>query len=137
MSDGPDFELQAAIVPWLEADANVTRVLTGGIHDQPPANVKYPYFTVGEAQVIRDDAVGVDGQQVHLTMHAWSIETGFPQVKRAAAVVVESLHLASLTLASFRLVSLMHRQTRTFRDADGLTSHAVIEFVANTEKLIA
>ncbi|TWA16005.1 uncharacterized protein DUF3168 [Sinorhizobium medicae] len=48
--------------------------------------------------------------------------------------MADSLHLAQLTLATNRLISIMHRQTRVFRDPDGLTSHAVIDFVANVEK---
>lgn len=79
----------------------------------------------------------VSGAQVYLTLHAWSTQVGFPEVRKVADAVVESLHLAPITLPTNRLISIMHRQTRTFRDADGLTSHAVIEFVANTEKPLA
>jgi hypothetical protein len=133
----PDLELQGAIVTRLKADAPLTVLIGTRVYDQPPSSVTFPYFTIGEAQFIRDDALCVDGGQVYLTMHAWSRAVGFPEVKRIADAVVESLHLAPITLPTNHLISIMHRQTRVFRDSDGLTSHAVIEFVANTEKLTA
>jgi hypothetical protein len=129
-----ELELQGALVGRLKADAPLTVLVQGRVYDQPPAPATYPYVTIGEAQTIRDDATCVSGGQVYLTLHAWSIKPGFPEVKQVADAVVESLHLAPITLPTNRLISIMHRQTRTFRDADGLTSHAVIEFVANTEK---
>ncbi|WFU88987.1 DUF3168 domain-containing protein [Rhizobium sp. CC1099] len=132
-----ELELQGAIVARLKADAPLM-VLINGVYDQPPdtcwATPKESYVTLGEAQTLRDDATCISGGQVYLTLHAWSRLTGYPAVKKIADAVAESLHLAPLTLATNRLISLMHRQTRTFRDADGLTSHAVIDFVANTEK---
>lgn len=127
-------ELQGAIVSRLKSDAAVKALVSGRVYDQAPTPVSYPYFTVGEAQVLRDDATCISGSQIFLTMHAWSRASGFPEVEKIADAVVDALHLASLTLATNRLISLMHRQTRTFRDPDGLTSHAVIECVAYTEK---
>lgn len=132
-----DLELHGAIYARLIADATVNSLVHGAVYDQPPEKQKFPNVSIGEAQFIRDDAVCISGGDTFLTLHAWSRAVGFPEVKTVAAAVADSLHLAPLTLTSARLVSLMHRQTRVFRDADGLTSHAVIEFVANTETLIA
>ncbi|MFF0919097.1 DUF3168 domain-containing protein [Rhizobium leguminosarum] len=132
-----ELELQGALVARLKADVPLTALVQGRVYDQPPSPVVYPYVTTGEAQTLRDDATCVSGGQVYLTLHAWSQAVGFPEVKRIADAVVESLHLAPITLPTNRLISIMHRQTRTFRDSDGLTSHAVIEFVANTEKPLA
>lgn len=129
-----ELELQGAIVVRLKADAPLTALAQGRVYDQPPSPVGYPYVTIGEAQTIRDDATCISGGQVYLTLHAWSQAVGFPEVRKVADAVVESLHLAPISLPTNRLISIMHRQTRTFRDSDGLTSHAVIEFVANTEK---
>lgn len=139
----PELELQGALVARLKADAALITLVGSRVYDQPPTNstgvviATYPYVTIGEAQTIRDDATCLSAGQVYLTLHAWSQAVGFPEVRRIADAVTESLHLAPLALATNRLISIMHRQTRTFRDADGLTSHAVIEFVANTEKPIA
>jgi len=131
----PELELQGAIVTRLKADATLTTLISGRVYDQPPDPVTFPYVTIGEAQFLRDDATCISGGDVYLTLHGWSRAVGFPEVRRVADAVMDSLHLAPLTLATNRLVSIMHRQTRVFRDPDGLTSHAVIEFVANVEKI--
>lgn len=128
-----DLELQGAVVQRLKGDA-VLMSMIRGVYDQPPDGAQRPYLTIGEAQVIRDDATCVDGSMIYLTMHAWSDAVGFVEAKRIAGAVVDLLHLAPITLETARLVSLMHRQTRVFRDANGITSHAVIELVANVEK---
>ncbi|MGH0278403.1 DUF3168 domain-containing protein [Sinorhizobium meliloti] len=133
----PELELQGAIVARLKADVGLM-ALINGVYDQPPdtafATPKESYVTIGEAQFLRDDATCISGGEVYLTMHAWSRKVGYPIAKQIADAVAESLHLAPLTLATNRLISIMHRQTRVFRDLDGLTSHAVIDFVANVEK---
>ncbi|MQV62295.1 DUF3168 domain-containing protein [Sinorhizobium meliloti] len=133
----PELELQGAIVARLKADIGLM-ALVNGVYDQPPdtafATPKESYVTIGEAQFLRDDATCVNGGEVYLTLHAWSRKVGYPVAKQIADAVAESLHLAPLTLATNRLISIMHRQTRVFRDTDGLTSHAVIDFVANVEK---
>ncbi|MDE3810439.1 DUF3168 domain-containing protein [Sinorhizobium meliloti] len=133
----PELELQGAIVARLKADVGLM-ALVNGVYDQPPdtafAAPKESYVTIGEAQFLRDDATCVNGGEVYLTLHAWSRKVGYPVAKQIADAVAEILHLAPLTLATNRLISIMHRQTRVFRDTDGLTSHAVIDFVANVEK---
>ncbi len=129
-----ELELQGAINTRLRADVPLTALINKRVYDQPPTPVTFPYVTIGEAQGIQDDATCVIGEKVYLTLHAWSQAVGYPEVKRIAAAVKESLHLAPLTLPSYRLVSILHRQARVFRDADGLTSHAVIELVASVHK---
>lgn len=133
----PELELQGAVVARLKADVGLM-VLINGVYDQPPdtafATPRESYVTIGEAQFLRDDATCVSGGEIYLTLHAWSRKVGYPVAKQIANAVMESLHLAPLTLATNRLISITHRQTRVFRDPDGLTSHAVIDFVANVEK---
>jgi hypothetical protein len=129
-----ELELQGAINTRLRADVPLTALVNKRIYDQPPSAAVYPYVTLGEAQSIQDDAECITGEKIYLTLHAWSQAVGFPEVKRVAAAVKDSLHMAPLDLPSYRLVSIMHRQTRTFRDADGATSHAVIELLASVHK---
>ena len=132
-----ELELQGAINTRLRADAQLTTLVNKRVYDQAPSPVIYPYITMGEAQSLRDDAQCIDGAKIYLTLHAWSSSVGFPEVKRIADAVSESLHLAPIELPTHRLVSIMHRQTRTFRDSDGITSHAVIELLASVHKPLA
>lgn len=130
----PDLELQIAMVGRLKADATLTTLVQGRIYDQPPVPATFPYVTIGEAQFIRDDATCISAGAVYLTLHAWSRTAGYPEAKRVADAVAESLHLAALSLPTNRLISINHRQNRAFRDQDGITSHVVIELVAYVEK---
>lgn len=132
--ESPELELQGAVYQHLIGDPSLTALIDGRVYDPPPEDAVFPYVDLGEAQTLRDDATCVSGMQIFLTLHAWSTDVGFPEVKRVAGAVVDALHLTPLSLVTYRLISLMHRQTRIFRDADGLTSHAVIEFVAQVEK---
>lgn len=132
-----ELELQGAVVARLKADAALSALVGSRIYDAPPSPVVFPYVTQGEAQTIRADITCLSGSEIYLTIHAWSQAEGYPEVKRIADAVVEALHMAPLLLATNRLISLMHQNTRTFRDQDDVTNHSVIEFVARTEKPLA
>jgi len=132
----PDLELQGAIVGRLRSYPPLTAIVGQKIYDRVPAATTEPYVDMGEAHVLRRDATCVDAQEIYLTLHAWSVYGGgFKEAKQIAEAVVAALHGHPMTLQTNRLISISHRQTRTFRDADGVTSHAVIEFVAYTERL--
>lgn len=132
----PDLELQGAIVARLRSYAPLTALVGQRSYDRPPDNAPMPYVDIGEAYCLRADAECVDAQEVRLTLHAWSAYAGgFMEVKQIADAVVSALHQQPMTLATNRLISISHRLTRTFRDGDTTTSHAVIEFVAFTERL--
>lgn len=133
----PELEVQGEVVRLLKADGTLT-CLVNGVYDQPPANCwaapKEGYINIGEAQTLRRDATCLEGGDIYLTMHAWSRKTGFPAVRAIADAMVEALHLTPMTLTTNRFISIMHRQTRVFRDPDGLTSHAVVEFLARYDR---
>jgi len=129
-----DLELQGAIHALLVADTEVAGIVGGAIYDRVPENASFPYVHLGETQEVTDDMTCVSAQTIYLTLHGWSREVGFVEVKRLANAVKNALHRAPLSLETWRLVSLNHRQNRVFRDQDGLTSHAVIELVAYVEK---
>lgn len=131
-----EYELQAAIVPLLKADATLAVLIGPRVYDQPPTTPTFPYVTIGDAQLLRDDGSCFEGGQIYLTLHGWSRAVGFQEARRISDAVVEAVHMAPLTLPTNRFISIMHRQTRTFRDSDGLTSHAVIEFVMNFDRAV-
>lgn len=130
----PDLELQGSIVARLKSFSMLTALVADRIYDQPPSSVSYPYISLGESDVQRSDGVGLNSCDVYLTIHAWSSSPGYPEVKRVADAVAEALHLFPLPISSNQLISINHRQTRVFRDQDGITSHAVIEFLAFVQK---
>lgn len=131
----PDFELQVAIVGRLKAFQPLQELVGNGIYDLPSPSVKLPYVTIGEADLHRADVTCKLSDEIHITLHAWSEKPGYSEVKRIASSVSDALHHYPLAVAGYRLISIDHTKTRTFRDPDGMTSHAVIEFTAYIEAL--
>ncbi len=132
----PDLELQGAIVARLKAYSPLTALVGQKVYDKPPGSAAEPYIDIGEAYCLRADATCVDSQEVRLSLHAWSAAPdGFREAKQIADAIATALHQHPMALPTNRLISISHRLTRTFRDADGVRSHATIEFVAFTERL--
>lgn len=127
-------ELQGAIVTALKTAAAVTAMVNQNIYDMAPADAQTPYVVMGDFDEHRVDATCLKARKTYATLHVWSSSAGFMEVRQIAEAVAETLHHASLVLASNRLVSLDHSRTRVMRDLDGIHSHAVIELVAYTEK---
>lgn len=130
----PSLELQGAIVARLKADAGVTAEIAGRVYDSVPGSLLFPYVSFGPEQTLFDDIGCGKGFEVTMQIDAWSRRPGFPEVKRVAEAVRAALHGYELPLADNALVSFEHRQTRVFRDPDGLTNHAALEFVALVEQ---
>ncbi|MCB1394387.1 DUF3168 domain-containing protein [Nitrobacter sp.] len=130
----PSLELQGAIVARLKTFADLAGLVADRIYDRVPTAPAFPYVSLGPAQSVSDDADCITGFEITLQIDAWSRAVGFPEVKRVAEAVRAALHQHELPLADNALVSLEHRQTRDFRDPDGLTNHAAIEFVALVEQ---
>jgi len=129
----PALELQGAIVSRLKADAAVRAMVTDRVYDNVPNDAGFPRITLGATDETSDDADCVEGLVISFQIDCWSQAVGFPQVREMADAVRRSLHNADLALPSNALISFTHRQTRVFRDPDGLTSHAAMTFDAFVE----
>jgi hypothetical protein len=126
-------ELQKAIVARLRADITLAGIVGQRVYDNPGPSPTFPYVTVGEDQIIPDRSQGYEGDDVTITLHAWSRHIDFSQAKRIIEAIRASLTDAPLTLTGYRLINLERVDSRTLRDPDGLTSHGVITFLARTE----
>lgn len=130
----PSLELQGAIVSRLKSFAPVTAVVGSRVYDVVPSEAAFPYVSLGPADETSDDADCLTGFEVSLQVDCWSRAVGFPEVKALCDAVRQALHNYEPSLSSNALVSLTHRQTRVFRDSDGLTSHAAMTFEAIVEQ---
>lgn len=130
----PDDELQFAINARLLADAALTQLVGGRIFDRVPADAQLPYIQIGEATKSRDHMSCVRSWTLYPSVHVWSDDVGFGEANRIMGAVSECLDGAPLQLATLRLVLLVEYKSQVFRDADGLTSHGVLEFKAVIEK---
>jgi hypothetical protein len=124
-------ELQGAIRAAL-VDASPA-IVGGGIYDRVPEDAVFPYVSFGPVDAAEDDAECIDAVEIAFQIDVWSRAVGFPEASGIAAQVRAALHNAELTLSANALVSIEHRQSRRFRDPDGITSHVAMTFIAIVE----
>lgn len=130
----PSLEIQGAIVARLKATAAVTALVGTRVYDSVPAGATFPYITLGEGDETSDDVDCVNGFEISLDIDVWSGSPGFPEAKRISNEIRNALKDPPLSISDNALVYFNHRQTRTFRDPDGVTSHAVLTFEAFAEQ---
>lgn len=128
----PLLELQGAIVSHLRGDS--PPLLSCDLFDRIPAGAAFPYASFGPADALTDDAECLTSYEVTLQIDVWSRAVGYPEVKTLAAEVRDNLHEAELALSENALLTIVHRQTRVFRDPDGITNHAALTFTALVEQ---
>ena len=126
--------LRAAIHDALVADTALTSLLGGQrVYDEVPAAAAFPYVTLGECR-IADFSTGTEpGEELTLTLHAWSRQGGHSQAHEIAGALLQALDDAPLALSGHELVNLRFAHADIRREADGRTYHAVVRFRAVTE----
>lgn len=119
---GPAF--QKAIFDRLKA-ANVAG---GRIYDRVPAKVEFPYVTISDEQIVDfGDGCAEDMVEVFVDIHVWSRAVGRVEAKTVGAAIRFSLK-NSLSVEGFAVILHEFQTARSFLDADGLTSHAVLTY---------
>lgn len=133
-------ELQGAVVAAIKASSVVANIVGNRVFDHVPRSLTgdvsatFPFVAWSSDDAVTDDFDCIDGITVSFDLDCWSRQVGFPEVRRLTAAVRAVLHGSDLALTNNASVSLRHDQTRTFRDPDGLTSHAVLTFEAILEQ---
>jgi hypothetical protein len=137
MAISPDLELQGLIVSTLEADAAVTALVSDRIYDRVEnfnTDVVFPYVNFATSVETSNDADCIKGSDIFIQIDVWSREAGFVECKKIASAVRDALHDRDLQLTENALALLRCDRIRVFRDADGLTSHGVVELQALVER---
>jgi hypothetical protein len=135
MAIDPDLELQGLIVNRLKADPALVSLVGNRVYDVAPENAPFPYVTYGPTFTVQDDAECIDGHEVSIQLNSWSRAVGFPECKRINDAMRACLHdVDGLALTQNALVYLLHRQTQTVRDPDGLTNHGIVTLSAYVER---
>ncbi|MBA3576185.1 MAG: DUF3168 domain-containing protein [Sphingomonas sp.] len=119
-------QLQTAIFAALTA---ATALAGGRVYDRVPPDPVFPYITIGDDQVIDHGNSCDDGWEVFADIHLWSrpVTGSKVEAKDLAAAVVGRLK-ALLTVSGFTVIIAALETSRTFRDPDGKTEHAVLTF---------
>lgn len=126
-------DLQKALIDTMRADPELTALVGQRIYDRPQPGTAKPYVSLGPEDWITLARNCVQGHEGAVQIDVWSIYAGKTEAKRVAAAVYDSLHQQNLTLANAALLSFKHVTTRYFTEADGVTTHAALDFRANTE----
>lgn len=136
--NGPDLELQGAIVTKLKADTAL-RALIGNpvrLYQDVPANPQFPYVIVGEGQNVPDLAECIDGSEIFNTIHVFSRAGGYAEAKRIVATLDAALHDADLTLTDHRCITIQRDGAQFFSESDGATAHGVVTYRALVEPTV-
>jgi hypothetical protein len=133
--------VQQAVYAKLRADAGLVALVGDGaspeqakVYDFVPDNVAPDYVTIGDDTVADRGNKTHDGQDITLTLHAWSrpSKTGGPagrgQVKRIQAALYAALHRQDLTVSGATVVQVRFEFGESFLDPDGRTWHGVLRF---------
>jgi hypothetical protein len=127
--------LQKALIGTLQADPTLSAIVHGRVYDNVPAQVVFPYVSLGPFQVLPELADCSEGVEILVTLDGWSRDGGKSfEAKRIGAAIGNALHQAMLVLdEGQRLVSIALEQINYLRDPDGLTAHAAVTVRALTE----
>jgi len=100
-------ELQKAIVARLSGDAALTALLGGAkVYDHAPADVAFPYVTLGRASLFDWSTDTDTGSEQIFTLHVWSKRPGKRETLRVMEAVRVALDGALPPLDGHRLVLL-------------------------------
>ncbi|MBC7767540.1 MAG: DUF3168 domain-containing protein [Phycisphaerales bacterium] len=116
----------------LEDDA-VAALLGARVYDDPPADVVFPYLTLGRLESRPAEASEADAVEHAVTLHVWSRYGGRAEALDLVAAARAAVHNAALDVDGLRLVLLRVQFTDVFRSGDGRTTHGVLRLRAVTE----
>jgi hypothetical protein len=134
----PVFELKAAVIARLKADAAVDAFVVGRVYDRPADGTKVsPYISMGPWDATTDAAECIDGMEINMQIDCWSWGSGeafgSAEVSEIAGAIRSSLHEAEFELTTNALATISHRITRYQRESDGATNRAIISVTAFVE----
>lgn len=120
-------ELQKAI--WSALAESSPAVAGGRVYDQVPGDPTFPYVTIGDEQVLDDGNSCGDAWEVFSDIHVWSRPASGSKAEAKGIVAdIVPLVVAIAGVENFDVVSAQLQNSRTVRDPDGLTEHAVLTF---------
>lgn len=137
MSLDPERALQQALLTKLKDNADLA-VLLGNpprVYDQPPADLVYPYVSLGRSETRPWGGLDGEGLEHVLSLTVVSVFGGSEEAKAVMALVRLSLHGAVLSLDGHRLINLRVTYADLFKAADWRSTYGVLRLRAVTEPL--
>ena len=73
--------------------------------------------------------------QVSITIHTWSRQSGRSQTKQIQGLISTSLNRANLSASGYKFINIARVDSQSFLDSDGFTRHGVQTFNLMIEEL--
>jgi hypothetical protein len=137
MSLDPERALQLALLTKLRANGDLTALLGNPprVYDEPPADLVYPYLSLGRSETRPWGGLDGEGLEHVLSLTIVSVFGGSEEAKAVMALVRLSLHGANLSLDGHRLINLRVTYADLFKAADWRSTFGVLRLRAVTEPL--
>jgi hypothetical protein len=127
-----DIAIQDAGIAALRTTAAVKALFAGNktrlYKVSAPNGAPYPFYVLGEIQVLGDDTECAEGSEVVVTVHSWARETkvddSADKAKNMAAQARKAL-CRKLTLDGHVMDDWTFESSLHLIDGDGLTAHSV------------
>ena len=137
MSLDPERALQQALLTKLRGNGDLTALLGNPprVYDEPPADLVYPYVSLGRSETRPWGGLDGEGLEHVLSVTVVSVFGGSEEAKAVMALVRLSLHGAALSLDGHRLINLRVTYADLFKAADWRSTYGVLRLRAVTEPL--
>jgi len=93
-----------------------------------PPGAAFPYLTVGDDSATDWSVLAREGEEIEVSVNAWSRYRGSKEAKTLLGQVKTALHGQRLAVTGWRMASCRMAFSTCFDDPDGLTTHGVIRF---------
>jgi hypothetical protein len=136
MSADSAWDVQTGVFAGLTGNTALTNLLAAGaasVLDHVPAGTALPYVVIGETSSRPMDSQRVSGNDMTLTIHAYSRGSGMHQLKSIMSAVYAALHDVSFAVPNQILVLCQCLETATLLEGDGMTRHGIQHFKIITE----
>ena len=137
MSLDPERALQQALLTKLKGNGDLMALLgtPPRVYDEPPADLVYPYVSLGRSETRPWGGLDGEGLEHVLSLTVVSVFGGSEEAKAVMALVRLSLHGAALSLDGHRLINLRVTYADLFKAADWRSTYGVLRLRAVTEPL--
>ena len=121
--------LQTAIYGQLSGDSALTALVTG-VFDDVPENTNYPFVRIGEETILDNSTKDLQGQEITITIHAYSEYRGKREVKQILGAIYDALHDSDMIVSNANLINFRFEFSDIVTESDGITRHGVMRFRA-------
>jgi len=124
-----EMPLQGALVAALRADVTLMALVTA-VEDHVPAKRTYPYVVIADLTSLEFDTKTSTGEEVTVTLHAWSQHSGRKEILQIHGELKRILHDQLLAVTDHYTVLMRREYFATFTEPDNVTRHGVSRFRA-------